>query len=109
MQISVLFDGKITTSDGWEEESFYPPSYMSIFTRSEVMREHAREAQCSIQLENYVVITGGYTYIDEKDDFLSSVKICDDAGVCSGYPPLIVARFAHGCGYYYDNSNNLVS
>jgi len=56
---------------------------------------------CSIQFENYVLITGGhYT--------LTTVSKYDEIGWLEDFPSLNDGRHSHGCGHYYNSNNDLV-
>jgi len=58
--------------------------------------------QCSIQFDNYVVITGGY------DGFSATVAAYDDSGFLYYLPSLLEGRALHGCGHYIDDDGNMV-
>ena len=58
---------------------------------------------CTIQLEDWVVVTGG---TDRPD---STVSVYDVNGWVEDLPDLNQGRDEHGCGYYVDSSNNIVS
>jgi len=56
---------------------------------------------CSIQFENYVLITGGYYT-------LSIVSKYNEIGWLEDLPSLNDERHSHGCGHYYNSNNELV-
>ena len=60
---------------------------------------------CAIELENTVVVTGGwgfrYTY--------SRVQVYSTEGPLHQLPNLLTSRVSHGCGYYVDSRNRVVS
>jgi len=56
---------------------------------------------CSIQFDEYVIITGGlYTY--------TTVSKYNSNGWVTDLPQLITGRRSHGCSHFYSNSNTLV-
>ena len=62
---------------------------------------------CSIQFDDYVIITGGsdiWWQITVQD----TVSVYDDNGWVKDLAPLLVAVYGHACGYYYNGENNLV-
>jgi len=61
--------------------------------------------QCSIQFDDYVVITGGY---DASGSISATVAAFNDDGFLYYFPPLVEARGLHGCGHYIDNDGNMV-
>ena len=56
---------------------------------------------CTIQLFDYVLITGG-------SDTKTYVTKYDVNGWVENLPGLNTGRRAHGCSYFYDNDNKLV-
>jgi len=62
--------------------------------------------QCTIQFDNYVIITGG-TYLGNTF-FSTTVAAYNDNGFLYYLPPLVEGRFFHGCGHYIDDVGNLV-
>jgi len=64
--------------------------------------KHHTENACAIQLDEFVVITGGQ---GNGGKFVSKY---DMNGWVEDLDELIDARYSHGCGYYYSDSNELV-
>merc|ERR1711973_1020929 len=62
--------------------------------------------QCTIQFDNYVIITGG-TYLGTTF-FSTTVAAYNDNGFLYSLPPLLEGRYFHGCGHYIDDDGNLV-
>ena len=60
------------------------------------------QGKCTIQFDNYVVITGGYA------DVSATVDVFDDNGFLKALPSLVEGRGFHGCGHYIDDIGNLV-
>jgi len=61
---------------------------------------HQVRNACSIQLRDYVVITGGYQS--------KAVYKYNDIGFVAALPSMNSNRAFHGCGYYYNNNDQLV-
>jgi len=58
--------------------------------------------QCTIQFDNYVVITGGF------NGFVRTVAAYDENGNRNPLPSLVEGRAHHGCGHYIDGSGDMV-
>ena len=61
---------------------------------------------CSIELENYVIVTGGGQFGEEIS--YNTVSVYDTAGWVQDLPSLNKGRFFHGCGRYTDSSGKMV-
>ena len=59
-----------------------------------------REA-CTIQFDDYVIITGGK---NSKE----TVSKYNDNGFSNDLPPLNTGRYGHGCGHYINEKDELV-
>ena len=60
---------------------------------------------CAIELENTVVVTGGGYTIDSY----TRVQVYSTEGPLYQLPRLGTGRMSHGCGYYVDSGNRVVS
>ena len=60
---------------------------------------------CAIELENTVVVTGGGYSIDSY----TRVQVYSTEGPLHQLPRLGTGRMSHGCGYYVDSRNRVVS
>ena len=60
---------------------------------------------CAIELENTVVVTGGGYSIDSY----TRVQVYSTEGPLHQLPRLGTGRMSHGCGYYVDSGNRVVS
>ena len=60
---------------------------------------------CDIQLEDKVIVTGGY----DKQKSVSRVDVYTLSGWTMELPQLIRARRQHGCGHYIDSDDRMVS
>jgi len=58
--------------------------------------------QCTIQFDDYVVITGGL------NGYSTTVAAYNDYGDRRDLQPLVEGRGFHGCGHYIDNDGNMV-
>ena len=56
---------------------------------------------CSIQFEDYFVLTGGYYTLRTVSLYMASGWIGD-------LPNLNFRRHSHACGHYYNDANDLV-
>ena len=56
---------------------------------------------CTIQLDDKVVVTGGY-------DIETKVSVYSISGWVEDLPDLNTGREQHGCGHYADENNNIV-
>ena len=63
-----------------------------------LLRSHA----CSIEMENSVIITGGYY------SYTRVARYSHD-GYLEDLPGLITGRSGHACGHFIDTQNNIVS
>ena len=59
--------------------------------------------QCTIQFDDYVIITGGWY------GFSNKVVLYEDDGHLIDLNPLVHGRAFHGCGHYIDNDGNMVN
>jgi len=66
--------------------------------------KHHTENACAIQLDEYVVITGGQLNLHGA----SYVTKYDKNGWIEDLPELNTGRFSHGCAHFYSNLNELV-
>jgi len=66
--------------------------------------KHHTENACAIQLDEYVVITGGQLNLHGA----SYVTKYDKNGWIEDLPELNTGRFSHGCAHFYNNLNELV-
>ena len=64
---------------------------------------------CSIELGDMVILTGGYWLGNGQTDASSIVSIYDQNGWRKDLPSLQQERKNHGCGFYNDDKNNIVS
>merc|ERR1719450_1002130 len=63
--------------------------------------KYSTDRACSIQLEETVVITGGF-YTK------SSVSIYSEDGWVEDLPNLLTGRYHHSCGHYVNNDDKMV-
>ena len=61
---------------------------------------------CSIKLEERFILIGGS---DSHSTFYKHAHVYDETGLTEMLPDLQVGRNSHGCGYFYNNDNQLVS
>ena len=57
---------------------------------------------CSIQLEDIVILTGGF-YTK------NTVSVYSTDGWLEDLPDLLTGRYVHGCGHYINNNNKMVT
>jgi len=69
-------------------------------TESFLLKYKTKDA-CSIQFEDFVVITGGFST-------KTIVSRYDENGWVMDLPGLNSGRHSHGCGHFYNNDNNMV-
>ena len=60
---------------------------------------------CAIELEDKVIVTGGY----DNQKSVSRVDVYNISGWMMELPHLIRARRQHGCGHYIDSDDRMVS
>ena len=63
--------------------------------------------QCTIQFDEYVVITGGIDH--QQFSTSATVAAYNDYGDRRDLQPLVEGRGFHGCGHYIDNDGNMVN
>ena len=107
-------DVELLTDDGASQNSFrlkYSTKWISFdlkvkkkFSCYQLFYEYFIFSDaCTIQLEDWVVVTGG------TDRDYKTVSIYDVNGWVEDLPDLNQARDEHGCGYYVDSNNDIVS
>ena len=64
---------------------------------------------CPIELEDRVILTGGYIVQNGSPDIRAIVSIYDENGWRRDLPSLQQKRNSHGCGSYINDDNNIVS
>ena len=62
---------------------------------------------CAIELEDTVVVTGGYT--DTYSGPIATVQVYNISGAQEQLPDLLTARHSHACAHFLDSQNRVVS
>ena len=68
---------------------------------------HTRMA-CSIQMENFVVITGIAIEKDPEESLHDKVMVYNNDGFVEEWPKLKRGRLDHACGHFVNSDNKVV-
>ena len=68
---------------------------------------------CAIELQDTVVVTGGIRVEISEDEYYyigtATVQVYTISGPHEQLPDLLTARYGHGCAYFVDSKDRVVS